>query len=247
MFQRGDRSCYTAGMKILVGTPTYNGQVTGQYTRSLLSLFQAYGPALTWETTKAVMITWARNYLASATLAGDYTHLLFIDADVEFDVSLIKRMLDLDQPLVAAAYPMRALNIPAFHAAAQRYANPNVAFTAALNFPIELEEPRVERDEFYRAIFAPTGLMLIKREVLERLVSAHPELLCDAAGSYYAQEGLKQVLQCFEALPNPNGVMMGEDFSFCKRWRDLGGEIWVTFDESLGHTGPYTFRAAPNG
>ena len=41
--------------------------------------------------------------------------------------------------------------------------------------------------------------------------------------------------------------MMGEDFSFCQRWRALGGEIWVTFDESLGHTGPYTFRAAPNG
>lgn len=247
MFQLGGRSCYTPRMKILVGTPTYNGQVTGQYTRSLLSLFQAYGPQLSWETTKAVMITWARNYLASATLAGDYTHLLFIDADVEFDVSLIERMLEFDQPLVAAAYPMRSLNIPAFHAAAQRYANPNVAFAAALNFPIELEEPRVERNEFYRATFAPTGLMLIKREVLEKLKAAHPELNCDAAGSYYGQEGLKEVFQCFEALPNPNGVMMGEDFSFCQRWRALGGEIWVTFDESLGHTGPYTFRAAPNG
>lgn len=247
MFQPSGRSCYTPPMKILVGTPTYNGQVTGQYTRSLLSLFQAYGPELSWETTKAVMITWARNYLASATLAGDYTHLLFIDADVEFDVSLIQRMLEFDQPLVAAAYPMRSLNIPAFHAAAQRYANPNVAFAAALNFPIELEEPRVERNEFYRATFAPTGLMLIKREVLEKLKAAHPERNCDAAGSYYGQEGLEEVFQCFEALPNPNGVMMGEDFSFCQRWRALGGEIWVTFDESLGHTGPYTFRAAPNG
>ena len=247
MFQPSGRSCYTPPMKILVGTPTYNGQVTGQYTRSLLSLFQAYGPDLSWETTKAVMITWARNYLASAVLAGDYTHLLFIDADVEFDVSLIQRMLEFDQPLVAAAYPMRSLNIPAFHAAAQRYANPNVAFAAALNFPIELEEPRVERNEFYRATFAPTGLMLIKREVLEKLKAAHPERNCDAAGSYYAQEGLKEVFQCFEALANPHGVMMGEDFSFCQRWRNLGGEIWVTFDESLGHTGPYTFRAAPNG
>lgn len=233
-------------MKILIGTPTYNGQVTGQYTRSLLQLFQEFGPSLTWETTKAVMITWARNYLASVMLAGDYTHLLFIDADVDFEPGLVRRMIEFDRPIVAAAYPMRSLNIAAFHAAAQRYAKPAVAFAAALDFPIELEEPRVAQGDFFRALFAPTGLMLIKREVLETLKSAHPELLCNAAGSYYESQGLAQVFQIFEALPNPNGVMMGEDVSFCHRWRNLGGEVWVTFDESLGHTGPYTFRAAPS-
>lgn len=31
-------------MKILVGTPTYNGQVTGQYTRSMLELQGMLGP-----------------------------------------------------------------------------------------------------------------------------------------------------------------------------------------------------------
>lgn len=233
-------------MKVLVGTPTYNGQVTGLYTRSMLGLFQAYGPSLEWETTKAVMITWARNYLATKALRGDYTHLLFVDADVDFDVSLFTRMLEFDRPLVAAAYPMRSLNLPAFHAASRRFDRPNVAFTAALDFPIELEEPRVAIGDFFRAVFAPTGLMLIKREVLERLAALHPDLLRDATGSYYATEGLAEVFQCFEPLPNPKGVMMGEDVSFCRRWRDAGGEVWVTFDESLGHTGPYTFRAQPN-
>lgn len=234
-------------MKILVATPTYNGNVTGNYTRSMLELFSVLGSQASWETTKAVLIVVARNYFASKVLEGDFTHLLFVDADVDFSASVVQRMLQFDRPLVAAAYPQRTLNLRAFHAASRRFDNPNVAMTASLSFPIELEEPRVTQDDFHRAISAPTGLMLIKREVLEKMRDAFPDLHCDAADSFYGAEGLKKVLQCFEPLANAHGVKIGEDLSFCRRWRDLGGEIWITFDESIGHTGPYTFRAAPNG
>ena len=234
-------------MKILVGTPTYNGQVTGQYTRSMLELQGMLGPAMGWESTKAVIVSTARNLLASRVLETDHTHLLFVDADVSFPAGVVQKMIALDEPVVAGIYPQRTLNVAAFHAAARKHDDPNTAFAAALSYPVDLVEPHATKGEFYEAKTAPTGLMLIKREVLERLRAAHPELYCNAAGSYYAQEGLKEVFQCFEALANPHGVMIGEDFSFCQRWRDLGGEIWVTFDESLGHTGPYTFRAAPNG
>jgi hypothetical protein len=234
-------------MRILVGTPTYNGTVTGLYCRSMLSLFGELGPSLTWETTKAVLIVIARNYLASVVLERDFTHLLFVDADVDFAPSVVHRMLAFDQPVVAAAYPHRALNLAALHAASRRYDNPNVAMTAALTFPVELEQPRVTRDDFHRAIVAPTGLMLIKRAVFEAMRDAYPALYCDARETSYAEQGLARVLQCFEPLANDQGVMVGEDLSFCRRWRGLGGEIWLTFDESIGHTGPYTFRAAPNG
>lgn len=234
-------------MKILVGTPTYNGAVMGQCARSLIELFQSMGPSLRWETTKAVLIVMARNYFASVMLESDYTHLLFVDADVDFSSRVVTRMLAFDQPIVAAAYPHRALDVRSFHAAARKWDNPNVAMAAALTFPIELEEPRVDRGDFHRALLAPTGLMLIKREVFVRLREAYPELNCDARDSTYEEQGLKRVFQCFEPLPNEHGVRMGEDVSFCRRWRDIGGELWITFDESIGHTGPYTFRAAPNG
>jgi hypothetical protein len=234
-------------MKILVGTPTYNGAVMGTFTRSLLALFVRHGDACVWETTKAVLIVMARNYFASAVLERGYSHLLFLDADVEFSPDVVTRMLELDEPLVAAAYPHRALNIGRFHSAARQWDSPNVAMAAALTFPVELEEPRVDRGQFHRAVLAPTGMMLIKREVLEAMRDAYPELDCDARDTTYEDQGLKRVFQCFEPLANENGVKMGEDVSFCRRWRDIGGEIWVTFDESIGHTGPYTFRAAPNG
>ena len=234
--------------KILVGTPTYNGAVMGQTTRSLLQLFTqpALGAALDWETTKAVLIVMARNYFASKMLERDYSHLLFIDADVEFSPDVVRRMLAFDRPLVAAAYPHRALNVGAFHAAARRWDSPSVAMAAALTFPIELEEPRRSQGDFHAAVLAPTGLMLVRREVFVRLREAYPDLDCDARESTYQDMGLARVFQAFEPLANEHGVKMGEDVSFCRRWRAIGGEIWLTFDESIGHTGPYTFRAAPN-
>jgi hypothetical protein len=234
-------------VKLLIGTPTYNGSVTGLFTQSLVGLFRTLGWQAEWRTTKAVLIVHARNQFASLCLEGDWSHLLFLDADVDFHPRVVERMLAFDQPLVAAAYPHRALSIPAFHAAAQRYDRPQVAMAAALTFPVELMEPRMSRGEFHRATLAPTGMMLIRREVFEAMRDAYPELYCATAPNPEDFGGLEHVLQCFDPLADARGLKMGEDVSFCRRWTDLGGDIWVTFDESIGHTGPYTFRAAPGG
>jgi hypothetical protein len=34
---------------------------------------------------------------------------------------------------------------------------------------------------------------------------------------------------------------MSEDHAFCKRWTDLGGEIWSVFDETIQHVGREVF------
>ena len=33
----------------------------------------------------------------------------------------------------------------------------------------------------------------------------------------------------------------GEDFAFCRRWRALGGEVWVDMLSPINHTGLHTF------
>jgi hypothetical protein len=234
-----------AAPRILIGTPTYNGQLTVQYTHSLLGLWQAIGSVCAWETTKATLVGWARNLLASRTLQDGYTHLLFIDADIEFPADLIEKMLAFDQPVTAAIYPQRAFDVAAFHEQARQHADTASALAATLSFPVELVTPRVSRGDFYQARTAPTGLMLIKREVLEAMRDAYPDLYRPAAGSYYGHHRLVSVLQCFEALYDESGVAMSEDIAFCRRWSELGGEIWAVFDPRVGHIGPFTFRPLP--
>lgn len=231
-------------MRILVGTPTYNGQLTTNYTGSLLALFREMGDQLSWKTTSGTLLAWARNTLASLVLESDHTHLLFIDSDIDYPPDLIRRMIDFDAPIVSAVCPHRILDLPRFHAMARQFDQPAAAWARSLSFVMELETPHVERNGFYRATRTGTGLMLIQRRVFETLRDAHPELYRPAAGSYYGHQGLTNVLQCFDPAYDENGVAMGEDVSFCRRWQATGGELWVVFDETVGHVGPFVFRAA---
>ncbi|HEY8572112.1 hypothetical protein [Phenylobacterium sp.] len=230
-------------MRILVGTPTYNGQLTTQYTGSLLALRSELGDQVDWKTTSGTLLAWARNTLASLVLESDHSHLLFIDSDIDYPPSLIRRMIDFDAPMVAAVYPHRVLDVQRFHAMARAHDDPAAAWARSLSFVMELETPPVERNGFYRARYAGTGLMLIKREVFETLRDTCPDLYRPAAGSYYGHQGLKHVLQCFEPQYDEAGLAMSEDVSFCRRWQQAGGELWVVFDDTVGHVGPFTFRA----
>jgi hypothetical protein len=36
-------------------------------------------------------------------------------------------------------------------------------------------------------------------------------------------------------------LYLSEDFSFCKRWSDMGGEIWGDLQSRLNHVGPTTY------
>jgi hypothetical protein len=38
-----------------------------------------------------------------------------------------------------------------------------------------------------------------------------------------------------------DGVRLGEDRMFCRRWRDIGGEIHLLPNCTMTHTGPFTF------
>ena len=38
------------------------------------------------------------------------------------------------------------------------------------------------------------------------------------------------------------GTYLSEDYSFCRRWTAMGGDIWADLASSLNHVGPYVFR-----
>jgi hypothetical protein len=230
-------------MRVLVGTPTYNGQLTTPFATSLLALAKSLGPSMEWATTNGTLVAFARNVLASRALEQGYSHLLFVDSDVSFQPELVQRMIEFDQPVVGAAYPQRTIDQHRFFQQARARQDPNSAWATSLSLPMALETPHVSRGDFYRAESVPAGLMLIKREALEKLKQEYPDLYRPVADSYYEYQGLTHVLQCFDAMYDPNGVAIGEDLSFCRRWRAAGGELWTIFDDTVGHFGPFLFRA----
>ena len=46
----------------------------------------------------------------------------------------------------------------------------------------------------------------------------------------------------FDCIIDPEtGTYLSEDYSFCLRWRKIGGEIWIDGTSQLTHSGPYQF------
>ena len=43
------------------------------------------------------------------------------------------------------------------------------------------------------------------------------------------------------SIPN-SGRYLSEDYAFCRRWRDIGGKIWVDLHCKLLHLGQHNFR-----
>ena len=77
-------------MKLLVATPCYGGVASEPFVQSLLRLVFA-APSLGFDvsvltTSGESLVTRARNNIVGDFLAGDWDALLFIDADIEFQV-----------------------------------------------------------------------------------------------------------------------------------------------------------------
>ena len=233
-------------MRILIGTPAYGYQVTAEYHASVLRAalhLARTRPEITIEskTIGLSILAVSRNILANLVLQGDYTHLLFIDADMGFDAGLIEKMIDFGEPVVGCLPPSRKRNLSRIVDAAARGAPRDQALDAGLDYigqpALEGGRPQV-RGDFLKAEVAGTGIMLIRREALEEMRRRCPDLWSDDPGGMYQGIGLKGVLQAFDPYRMANGLYTGEDVAFVRRWIErCGGEVWACWNARIVHVG----------
>lgn len=230
-------------MRILIGTPVYDEQVLVPYHISVMNLvarFRDERPDVVFDSAlvSGALVGRTRSVLASRVLADPrYSHLLFIDADMGFGPGLVSKMLALGEPVVGALSPARANDYARLQATARPDLDPQAwRFAAHAYIPAEVHIDRPQRSGFVQAPYAGTGILLIRRDALERLRDAHPELLAPS-GAYEANMGhTGEVFHAFaETLED------GEDAAFCERWKGVGGEIWVCTNETITHVGRERF------
>ena len=101
--------------KVFIGTPCYGGMITADYFKSCLRLVNEapkHNIQLQFGTIgNESLITRARNTLVQLFMddPGNYTHLLFIDADIGFSEKSIFRMLDFDKDVNTSESMKKAL------------------------------------------------------------------------------------------------------------------------------------------
>jgi len=234
---------------LVVGTPCYGGQVTTVYTSSLLRLQNACLRRGNVDLTVLLqagdaLITRARQNLVAHFLENAAaTHLLFIDADIGFEPDQVFRLLECDADMTAAVYPTKRVDWAKFVALAQAgRGNPG---SEALSYVLELEAPErlALRGHFVKARYAGTGFLMIRRAALIAMIQHHPEL--QYTNEHQTDDPLRgskwrcALFNCI--IDEATGNYLSEDFSFCRRWIDMGGEIWVDLESRLNHVGSMTF------
>lgn len=228
-------------VSVLLCTPCYGGMANIVFFNSLLALQRACdarGVGLEIRLTGGdALITRARSRMACDFLESNHSHLLFVDADIGFSPEHLFRLLDADKPLVGGVYPLKTILWDKVPDAVRRGARDVQA--AALGYVIRFAPSADQtvdlQDGFGQVAYLATGFMLIRREVFERIEAAHPELHCIITDMNAPP---KRTVMFFESMIEPdNREHLSEDYAFCRRWRDLGGEIWADFETRMTHVG----------
>jgi hypothetical protein len=237
-------------VRLAIATPCFGGQVSSLYAASIFKLQRALHGNPEIELVVHMregdaLITRARADLVALFLDDPAaTHLLFVDADIGFEPDQVMRLIACGGDMVGGAYPIKRVNWDKARKVieAQR---PNTR-SAVLDYVLEVEDPEhiAVVDGFTRVRYAGTGFLMIRRHVLERMCRHYAALrfrrehsIADPLG------GSPNRFALFECMIDPTtGIYLSEDFSFCKRWADMGGEIWADLESRLDHVGPATFH-----
>jgi hypothetical protein len=228
---------------LYLATPCYGGTINLKYMHSVLALQEACrarGIGLYVDLMGGdALITRARSRLAAQFLAhGEATHILFCDADIGFAPENVFRLLEADKPVIAAVCPMKHIDWARARVAAKADAPDLMA--ASLGYVVRFiptPDNSVEIENgIAKVAYGGTGFLMIARPALQRIVDAHPEL--HAKMGDMGDKLAAEAVMVFETMIEPEtGQYLSEDYAFCRRWRDLGGEIWADMEARLTHAG----------
>ncbi len=228
---------------LVVGTPCRDGRVTSATFSSLLQLQQACQkenlPLTLLMRDGGDLVEQARQEITDSFLAiPSATHLLFVDADIAFEPGQVFRLLRFNTEVTAAAYPLKFIDWERVRSAAR--AGGDKLESAGLHYAMGTIQPPQVRDGFIRVQWAGTGFFLVKREVFGVLAERHPELRYSKGSP--GQPGQAGGFAFFNCLVDgKDGPYLSEDYSFCRCWTQMGGEIWVDLESRLRHVGLSVF------
>jgi hypothetical protein len=207
-----------------LGIPAYGGMISEPtFTSFLRFTLLASQVGLNWSLDTMVnesLVTRARNNLMAKMMTNDKaTHFMFIDADIRFQAESIFQMISCDKDVIGGLYPKKSLPI---------------------NYVINLKPTTTVQGDIYTVDTMGTGFLLFKRGVYERLIKAHPETkYVDDIGLGKQYEPMMYAI--FDCVIDQRGHYLSEDWTFCRRWQAIGGEIWAHSKVLLNHCGHYEF------
>lgn len=248
----------------MVCTPMYGGMASGMYTKAscdLATLAASYGMDIKFfYLFNESLITRARNYLVDEFLRSDFTHLMFIDADIHFDPKDVLTLAAMDKDIIGGPYPKKCI-------AWEKVRN-------AVDMGLADENPQALEDYTGDYVFNPvehtktikvtepvevleigTGFMMISRNVFDTFKAAFPQFRYKPdhnrsehfKGDRYIHAYFDTVIDSEEYLgevSTNSDRYLSEDYFFCQFARKIGFKIHLCPWMKLSHMGSYVFNGS---
>lgn len=155
-------------------------------------------------------ISGARATMLRKALDGQADIIVFIDHDLSWRPEDLLALIETPGDVVAGVY---------------RFKKPDEEYMGAWDTD-PTGRPLLRADGCIQGSRVPAGFLKVTKAGVERFMKAYPEL-------------------CYGSPVSPSvdlfnhgafeGVWWGEDYAFSRRWRALGGDIWIIPDLNLDH------------
>ncbi len=204
-------------MHVTFATPSFSRTVSMEYVQSLFGTFDLFAHKGIGCSHAMLggdcFIDKARNELVTGFLGVQSDALFFLDDDIGWKPEDALRVLLRPEEMVCGVYP-RKEDKPGFPA-------------------MLVENCRLTDTGLLPATAVPTGFLRIKRGALEKMIAAYP----DTYKSPYA--GQVNAPACWNLFQTGRvgEEWWGEDYYFCHKWRQIGGEIWIDPNIDFTHVG----------
>ena len=237
-------------IEVFVATPVHS-EVSIHYTQALIEFQQECFKKklkVSFHLIKSSLVTQGRNLSVAGFLESKATHLLFIDSDIYFQGKSIFTMLKADKHIISVPYPLKTLMWEkAFKKMQEGKIKSADDIRRALHtYPMKVPNPdSIKLNKGVMEVTdSPTGCMLIKREVIEKMIEKYPdkEIVQKTVinGKYVNKPNMWNF---FDTSHDPKTkTFNGEDFAFCQLWRNLGGKCYAYVNDAIVHVGEHQYQ-----
>ena len=236
---------------IMVATPVHS-ECSIHYTQSLLELQKwAFKEKvkLQFNLMKSSLITQGRNMCVSAFLNSEATHLLFIDSDISFNAEAASRLIAADKEVISIPYPLKDMNWSKGLSMIKNnkiQTEQDLRNKAFYRYPFKVpDNNKIQiKDGVIEVTHSPTGFMMIQRSVFDKMIAHYGDSMKIDQDQVIngKNEKLKNFYNFFDTMYIPEKRhYLGEDFAFCKRWKDMGGKCYAWIFDYITHVGEHQY------
>jgi len=251
-------------MCLYILTPCFGGTCHLNYVCSLLAttdLFRKLDIEFHIEFCKNdSLVSRARNNLVARAMNNEkMTHILFIDNDIQWNPEDILKLLVADKHLVGGVYPKKSYNWNRLvdTASIQQWSKSqnrqliqdeisdiDVIKHKLVDYNVNYNEKALSiKDNLAEVKHVATGFMMIKRSVIRNMSVSFPSTKYTDDVGFLTPIENKYAFALFDCCVE-DGRYMSEDWLFCNRWAQMGGEIYIDVTINLTHTGIEDYKGS---